>query len=753
MKTQFLMTISAALAIMTSLPSCNDEFAPETNYVEKSIQCACEGDEHYVYVDLKEVTEAILPTINDLDWFRIDDAWMEGTMLAIKVVTEDNNTGADRIGQAILPLKNGTSVRVTINQGCNDANPNNSPEADKYFIEHWYEMNDFFLGNRPDNNVSTPWTTKASTCSVPASVRNQNNPKEGWEVVFIDNGMKTNPDRCYFGLYNRYLGKLRVYTYTNTTPSSEYMVRYNIANTPTAIKYAYHSLPVGIPVDCNIDVNRPLSSTDGNTFQNFTVPYNEVGKAFTEGWKAFDIDLSAYSPSNNFFTNEVGLDIGFFASNSGIFNISGTIDGNIIGTFENPQMASVSYNGGVTQTVADYFGVAADISDSLCQFFLKNPGATKASETFKWGGGMFSVAEAVLNLAASETGTYTFNEANPGTIELKTQQKLKMKGSYSQQTASNQPSVSLRKDAFVKAQPYENGNAGNKPYIGEGVWSLATAPTYYIVDDVMLGSAQKAHFEPKDSEGKYYSTVLKEENLRMVSFFDPTSVKVNVNTNLFKNIEKVEVFSSPVVVLKQSLNYSDEYYSLIYGKPIDRGMPICTNDVTYNADEAYKGNNRIKYYMQLPVESTDIVSKGQEIKNIFEGDKPYGLRGVVSTFDKITNKEVMADPEILYKVTGKECTEGKIPDILISVVVRVHTTDGKMYVYSHRFLPNIVHINRADLGKYKEILSEYARKCNGNQQVTTLNNSGAPVFNPFGDQYVARSLKVLDKVINYTYKR
>ena len=742
---------------MIGMQSCSEDKLPDRNYMEASVMCSPEADEYLVYVDMLEDVTALQSNENSLHWAYIEKAWVEESKLAIKVITEDNDSGEDREGYLNLPLSNGLSVRVKVQQQGENSAANIDEEADKQFIAHWYDMRDFFLGNNPKNNVGTPWTLDATTSQVPMSIALQNRPEDGWEVAFIDNGRKINPDRTYFGLYNKYLGKLRVYAYTNaTTSSSIYMVRYNVRNNDNDIKYAYHSLPVAIPMDCNVSTKLQTTSQDGVTFQNFVEPFSEIGAALAEGWKAFDIDLSAYSAQNKFFTPQTGIDIAFFPSAEGRFDATGKIDMKTVGTFENPVAAGMSYNGGATQTVGDVMGVVADLSDQLANIFMKNPNKTKASSAFKFGGGLFSIAEAILKPLAEAQGTYTFTEHQPGTIELKTEAKLVLQGNYSQKLAPNQPAVSLRSNSFVQQQPYDNGNINNKPFIGEGVWSLATAPTYYIVDDVLIGEANKAHFEPiKGAKGQYYSSCLPKEKIRFISFLDPTSIVLNLNTNLLNNIEKVEVYACPVVMLGQTYGYSDAYYNIM-GKPLpNRSLPIVNQGRTFGFDKEFKTGANVKCYMKIKTSDVDyLTDKSLKIDSIYEPDKPYGLRGVVYSDHRIKNKSLVADPEILLCCDGEKSLEGKIPDILISVTVRVKTTDGKLLVYSHRFVPNIVHINRADLKTQYSKLLDYNKKCaSGNQHVNVLgNNSSIGVYHPYGDEYTNHIVKLLEKVDNYKFE-
>ena len=750
-----ILKLCALIVLGSALQSCYDkEEFPKSNSIVTSLLCTPEGSEQTVTVNVGgNVT--VNPSQNSgLEWASIADASIVDQQLVLRIHTECNETGEDRTGEIYIPLSCGKRVCVTLRQPCVDGA--GSEQDDLNFIENWYKMEDFYLGNRSENNVGMPWSKDRTTTQVPPKIAFQYKPEHGWEVVFIDNGRKIKPDRCYFGLYNRYLGKMRVFCYTNNTDiTSGYMVRYNLLNDRQSIKYAYHSLPVAIPMDVTLNTNMRINSNDPVTFQNFVEPYGQSCTPLLEGWKAFDIDLSAYSKENNFFTDDVALDMAFYGYMYGMISSDGKIEDTTVGTFEMPQAASVSYNGGMVQSVADACGTLGDLSNSLMKLFT--PGKAAGVEAFKWGGGMFSIAEAVLNTFG--TGEETYSPAQPGTIELKTEGKIKMTSEYSQNVATNQPGVTLREKAFVHQQPYDNGNMGRKPYIGEGVWSLVTTPTYYIVDDVMLGKNETVRFEPDDNNpGKYFNTSWKSEGVRYVSFFDPTTVQVNLNTNIIKNIAKVEVCATPVVMLGQTFGYTNTYYDFIYNiHNFNRSMPICTRSFTYHFDTVENSpNSMIKYYMKIPASATDVLDghNPTDIKTVFEPNHPYGLRGFETEINQIHNKKLMVDPEILYNVDGKVADEGKIPDILISVVMRVTTTDGKVFVYSHRFLPKIEHITKSQLPELANKLQAYSDQCAGNNSINCLGNDGSvAVYHPMGKECVARSLKVINAVNNYSYSK
>ena len=189
-------------------------------------------------------------------------------------------------------------------------------------------------------------------------------------------------------------------------------------------------------------------------------------------------------------------------------------------------------------------------------------------------------------------------------------------------------------------------------------------------------------------------------------------------------------------------------------------MPICRRNTTYHQGVMEKDPGAtIKYYMAIPASETDVPSREdrvQEIKSVFEQDHPYGLRGYETTLDQINHKKLIVDPEILYNVNGEKCDEGKVPDILISVVMRVTTNDGKVFVYSHRFLPNIVHVTKSQLPALRDKLQNYSDICSRqeNNIVNTLgNNSSVGVTHPMGEVCVERSLKVLNKVIDYKFTK
>ena len=71
----------------------------------------------------------------------------------------------------------------------------------------------------------------------------------------------------------------------------------------------------------------------------------------------------------------------------------------------------------------------------------------------------------------------------------------------------------------------------NGGHIGQGVWSLAEDPVIYVVKDHYIGSDKRLNLVVGDNgEYKTGSGVCK--GLRIITFLDPESIKLNINPDV-----------------------------------------------------------------------------------------------------------------------------------------------------------------------------------------------------------------------------
>ena len=93
--------------------------------------------------------------------------------------------------------------------------------------------------------------------------------------------------------------------------------------------------------------------------------------------------------------------------------------------------------------------------------------------------------------------------------------------------------------------------------LGKGCWSLADDPVVYISKEDLLSSNDHINYGVKGNT--YDNSEFYDYDVRLVSFFDPASVKVNLNTNLYHNIHDVVVTTNYGVYTDRQLGYSDQF--------------------------------------------------------------------------------------------------------------------------------------------------------------------------------------------------
>lgn len=86
-----------------------------------------------------------------------------------------------------------------------------------------------------------------------------------------------------------------------------------------------------------------------------------------------------------------------------------------------------------------------------------------------------------------------------------------------------------------------DGTNGEDGHMGRGVWSLAEDPVVYIDKDDLI--SEYDHFTIMDNmDGSgYTASDFENYGVRYMWFFDPTSIKVNLNRQLFPDVTEVKV--------------------------------------------------------------------------------------------------------------------------------------------------------------------------------------------------------------------
>ena len=206
----------------------------------------------------------------------------------------------------------GTTTTTTGGENTTTTSGTEAPD----FWTDWENMEFLSINDKGtlDTKVASPWNRNASLTLMSEALCKDRRKRDGWEMAFSLMNQEGYPDTNYFGLYNKYLGTLRVYYYCNVAVAgsgSDFAYEILFETDTGDCKAFYNSLRYGIPL--NAQVNKSADLLGGGVAQTFHLlctPYSEIGMTtLRKGWHAFDIDLSSYSEGRHFILDGTRMKI------------------------------------------------------------------------------------------------------------------------------------------------------------------------------------------------------------------------------------------------------------------------------------------------------------------------------------------------------------------------------------------------------------------------------------------------------------
>lgn len=614
----------------------------------------------------------------------------------------------------------------------------NSPLYDD-FNKAWWEQDEVLYQTARDSfYIALPWAASTTT-NMPNEVIEEGLTKDqGWMMaynLFDAYSSKGTPNSYpYFMLYNKYTGTLRVFYYQIEDPGAGGELSFDI--TPTAAsspKYPfYHYLQYGIPMshkDVQYKGNVIQELSGKSTFQQVLTPYVKTRNTITlkPGWYCFDLDWSAYNPDNaspfrSGATNRGGdaMAIDLHTQSNMDVTLAGTIQADITGTIETTEQASTSTSNGMNFLYACVFGgqygkgalTALGTGDYL-------------SAIFNGGMSLYNWASAyLLNYVVDDwiddkyetegTSTGTVNETLNGTIDLN--------GYIKSSTSNNSKGVTFS---------YKTFNASDS--IGAGAWSLQQDPVVYVVNDILLGDEEELACTKAADGYDMGSEDIKDKNLRLVTFLDPTSIKLNLNTGIYKNIRNAKVVWTYGVYPNQQHGHTDAYRSLLDITPQE---PVFIDAEHEGEDYAsFDGDMANMKYIEYPVADMTLTQLSSTTKPAFYDQKGANYRyyGHAGNTEKATSANFfVVDPVVMLPTTftKEEVEKGEeepeygaskfydfdAPDFVVGVTLSFDYdsyVDGKMVtstaLFSKRFIPQVKSISSNEMFTKVTALRKYAQ--------------------------------------------
>ncbi len=669
----------------------------------------------------------------------------------ILVVVSSNTT--NQLVEAIVKVKseNGELAEVRVRQGVHvlgDAYLGENME----FITNW-ENCDTVRVNGEENPVATPWVDYSQS-NIPYEIRKQCKKADGWEMAFCSLNNTATPKICFFALYNKWSGILRVFHYiadpTGYGNEMVYAVWMGGEHSQNNAPY-YNSLEYGIPSNHEMGTSltpyadfigglRGMTQTQSQSFMTWVTPYQYFdGGGLYAGWYSFDIDMTGYIPSGTQWRDVddgIKLTIAPVISEHQDITLRGSLVGDIHGTFENPQM--VTHGGG--NAMSGICGILNQITESAtssiasgANYAIAMKYATGLSEYLNpikyYGGFACSIASCLLDVVGEDQPSSYENI--PGKVDMKLDAQIDLSGTIYSYSSTDQAIF------YVTLDNIESSN-GDDGHMGRGLWSLADDPVVYIDKDDLI--ADYDHFTIMDNmDGSgYTASDFENYGVRFMWFFDPSSIKVNINQALFNDVDKVNVTTTCGIYTGREAGNSDvfrQFLTLDERPTFTLHSDTTTNIVRLGPDSSptirQATRDSLLITGNLEFETTD------NCEVVMQDGCNYRYYGYNAD---AANKTVMVDPQVYLAYNGSAIEMPKAPEFVVTVNVAFES-NGNTMLYSKCFVPKIQVIDRAITLQKRDELQQYHDKCQSGQATGSVANaSSIPVYSPDGDRLIKRTL-------------
>lgn len=648
---------------------------------------------------------------------------------------------------------------LTLGDAYNGSNAN--------FIKEWWKCQTVQI-NGVSAPQKTPWTVEGGI-NIPTEVRDSYRPDQGWEMAFSYLNDASLDGTRYFALYNKYTGQLRVYTYL-LNPKGEgnelsFMVKMGDYNSKD-MQPLYHNYEFGIPA--NHDLGTSLSRSpyiyDGQNqaFMTLVTPYRQ-SSSLANGWHCFDLDLSAYTPNGKNWLDpkrkEAKITIFANTETTQQITLRGSILGDIGGTFSNERI--IQHGGGNCMSglcsALDWISGTATSSIMGCNQYAQlmsvqgkyagNSGMGAWLNPLKfWGGFGVSILSGGLGLIGEALAEPVSYDTIPGKIDLKADLQLDASGYIKTFNSTDIRGLGVATEAITSA----NGTNG---HVGKGVWGLADDPIVYVDKEDFLSSYD--HFNVQATANGYSTNNFDAYEARLVYAFDPTSVKVNINTELYQRVYDVNVTTTVGVYPSRQYGYTHAFRSFL----------MFPERTTFSFAEGKKSgivrlrNSSTPHIWQVtPDELLDTDSEAYETKanskimtQTGSNIRYYG-RPISEFF-----KTIIVNPQVYVPYSGGKVGYPEVPDFVVAVTVSFYThpaserpADAEPCTFSKVFIPKIQLVTRNEMKTVSARLKKYADDCKENKPVGTLATEDKAgkvnVMQTGGDQLVAKTLRMLKKI-------
>ena len=774
MKHIYFVLLSAILVSLFS--ACQKEQNEPIDNGTYNYSLSVLNDDYTEVIPIKGVKASQVASKSNLpSW--VKDVYLTGEVengnLLLGIDVKGDPTLEDRREAAItLSMSNRSTVELKLVQWPTLTDGTNAvlQSTNTQFEKKWYDAKeiDLVVGSGYENGIPN---IKTITVALPWAhdlLPQQHLPektlmemmafKEDWSLVFNLTGILSRPDYHYFGLYNRYSGKLRIFYYITqenmpASDANDHMWVAAFDNSLAEHLSAQFALPYNVTPT---DKYKSLANVVMTTARTESWKQGTTGKVIPAvGWWAFDVDMSTMRPHNFFakdLTKSLQVSLKLFNQNNVWLDsiMQGSLDGKLDGKMNlealEKTFSSLSSGGKAGAVFGDIFGSASGLM--MNTYFLK--ACTGRLETP--GGAVTCAIGCALSLAGKLLDDFADDKESPdydenfgkfdADINLDLQATMTTSGVISGERSTTVPNAEMS-SGYIKQKDAD----GKDTFIGSGVCNIDYTPVIYVVKDAYwyerhakVFSKSKA-FNLDDDDTKpvnsYY--IAKDASLpalRLISFLDPTSIGgIRLNTALYpEGLENVNVNISYGVFPGSNPGYTNAFRRAIGLEELPY-WTLCTQSNFSTQDntefKTFKYPRTSDIFKDISTDDAvfaDVVATrlssqliNGNIERRYYGQSAYYTREL-ATPEEVDNVQYVSDPEIFvpFSVENKCLYDPIVPDFVVTVQITANVSTGEGYFITNtlRFVPKIVLISYKDIDRIASEANSRRASMTGPEGVT-----------------------------------
>ncbi len=427
--------------------------------------------------------------------------------------------------------------------------------------------------------VNLPWYEGTKQTNLPEGFCDDITPEMGWEWVANYCGSRSIVNNNFFALYNKYTGILRFFYYMpqGTSTGNDHVWQVSMTD-----NLATHTtIPYGVPNDRTFSNKAAINQTGSGTYMDYITPWvdyrsNDGLIVPNDGWWAFDVDLSLTRSETINNDDNIKLQMRSWDTNhtslysTMMAKINGEMKGSFEGQAKTPLIASSSK--GLFGRIGDLVKLGTKITNTVKDIYSGNAvGAIKGGVDLAKNGA--SLASGKTKASGGETSA-TFDGTFEGTINMMMNGTINTDGVIQ----GSQPTVGVASPTFY-LKDFETKNS----LLGQGVWNIKKTPMVYAVN-----SQNTVDLWPEDP------------NIFAANwlFFDPSSVEVELNPNVFPEDEIEWIQVDAIAGARKEMNWkgTDPFRQAIGLKPMDE-YKYEIHKYFYDVDVTYKYGADVDNYV------------------------------------------------------------------------------------------------------------------------------------------------------------